>query len=287
MVSLIKNKMKKYFKFILPALLLGALYSFKYKSSGQEDQPTAMAYYHFYHIKDSTQTGRLYSEDFILAFNSQKSVYSSQTRVKQDSTVQAILAAAEAKNSDVVDMGTYLPVTEDDIYVNNGKISIVKNTPQQRYLITEIPDKIDWKIDKETKDLLGYTCQKATGICKGRKYTAWFTTDIPASFGPWKLQGLPGLILEAYDDRHFIKFTCTKLVTQEDLQNVKPINIPADAISTNMKEYEQMKKAQADGFNMFGNDSGITVDKITSNGGNSNTAPRKKFTINYPLELTD
>lgn len=287
MVSLIKIKMKKYFKFILPALLLGALYSFKYKSNEQTDQPTAMAYYHFYHIKDSTQTGRLYSEDFILAFNSQKSVYSSQTRVKQDSTVQAILAAAEAKNSDVVDMGTYLPVTEDDIYVNNGKISIVKNTLQQRYLITEIPDKIDWKIDKETKDLLGYTCQKATGICKGRKYTAWFTTDIPASFGPWKLQGLPGLILEAYDDRHFIKFTCTKLVTQEDLQNVKPINIPADAISTNMKEYEQMKKAQAEGFDMLGNDSGITVDKITSTGGNSNAGPKKKFTINYPLELTD
>lgn len=287
MVSLIKNKMKKYFKFILPALLLGALYSFKYKSNGQTDQPTAIAYYHFYHIKDSTQTGRLYSEDFILAFNTQQSVYISQTRVKQDSTVQAILAAAEAKNSDVVDMGTYLPVTEDDIYIGNGKISVVKNTPQQRYLINEKDDKIDWKIDKETKDLLGYTCQKAIGICKGRKYTAWFTTDIPASFGPWKLQGLPGLILEAYDDRHFIKFTCTKLVTQGNMQNVKSINIPSDAISTNKKEYEQMKKAQADGFNMFGNDSGVVVDKVTSNGGNSNAGPKKKFNINYPLELTD
>lgn len=287
MVSLIKNKMKKYFKFILPALLLGALCSFKYKSNERTDQPTAIAYYNFYHIKDSTQTGRLYSEDFILAFNTRESVYISQTRVKQDSTVQAILAAAEAKNSEVVDMGTYLPVTEEDIYIENGKIAIVKNTPQQRYLITETDDKTDWKIDKETKDLLGYTCQKATGICRGRKYTAWFTTDIPASFGPWKLQGLPGLILEAYDDRHFIKFTCTKLVTQGNLQNVKSINIPSDAISTTKKEYEQMKKAQADGFNMFGNDSGIVVDKVTSNGGNSNAGPKKKFTINYPLELTD
>ncbi|WP_165877920.1 GLPGLI family protein [Pedobacter psychrotolerans] len=279
--------MNSYLKFIIPTIFLGALFSFKYKDTRQKDLPTAIAYYHFYHIKDSTQTGRLYSEDFILAFNTKKSVYSSQTRVKQDSTVQAILAAAEAKNSDVVDMGTYLPVTEDDIYIDNGKISIVKNTPQQRYLITEVSGKIDWKIDKETKDLLGYTCQKATGICKGRKYTAWFTTDIPASFGPWKLQGLPGLILEAYDDRHFIKFTCTKLVTQGNLQTVKSINIPSDAISTTNKEYEQMKKAQADGFNMFGNDSGITVDKITSNGGNTNAGPKKKFTINYPLELTD
>lgn len=129
---------------------------------------------------------------------------------------------------------------------------------------------------------MGYTCQKATGICKGRKYTAWFTTDIPASFGPWKLQGLPGLILEAYDDRHFIKSTCTKLVTQGNLQTVKSITIPSDAISTTNKEYEQMKKAQADGFNLFGNDSGITVNKITSNGGNPNAGAKKNSPLTIP-----
>lgn len=287
MVSFNSNMMNSYLKFILPAIFLGALFSFKYKDTRQKDLPTAIAYYHFYHIKDSTQTGRLHSEDFILMFNPQKSAYSSQTRLKQDSTIQAILAAAEAKNSDVVDMGTYLPVTEDDIFNENGKVSIVKNNRNQSYLIKEVSEKTDWKIDKETKTLLGYTCQKATGICKGRKYTAWFTTDIPAGFGPWKLHGLPGLILEAYDDRHFIKFTCTKLVTEGNFQNSKSINIPADAISTTKKEYEQMKKAEAEGFDMMGNDSGITVDKITSSGGNSNAGPKKKFTINYPLELTD
>ncbi|RZL34670.1 MAG: GLPGLI family protein [Pedobacter sp.] len=264
---------------------MGALFSFKYKDTSPKDSPSTIAYYHFYHIKDSTQTGKLYSEDFILAFNDKKSIYSSQTRIKQDSTVQAILAAAEAKNNDVVDMRTYLPVTEDDIYNENGKLSIVKNTLQQCYLITENPDKIDWKIDSETKDLLGYTCQKATGICKGRKYTAWFTTDIPASFGPWKLNGLPGLVLEAYDDRHFIKFTCTKVVNQGNFQNVKSINIPQDVIKTTAKEYEQMKNAQANGFDMGSFDTGVTVDKVTSVGGNP--GPKRKFTINYPLELTD
>ncbi|WP_231424656.1 GLPGLI family protein [Pedobacter sp. Leaf250] len=277
--------MNSYLKFILPLLFLGALFSFKYKDTSPKDSPSTIAYYHFYHIKDSTQTGKLYSEDFILAFNGKKSIYSSQTRVKQDSTIQAILAAAEAKNSDVVDMGTYLPVTEDDIYNENGKLFIVKNTLQQRYLITENPDKIDWKIDSETKDLLGYTCQKATGVCKGRKYTAWFTTDIPASFGPWKLNGLPGLVLEAYDDRHFIKFTCTKVVNQGNFQNVKSINIPQDVIKTTSKEYEQMKNAQANGFDMGSFDTGIIVDKVTSVGGNP--GPKRKFTVNYPLELTD
>lgn len=287
MVSLIKNKMKKYLKFILPALILSALYSFKNDKTQQPELPTGIGYYHFYHIKDSTQTGKLYSEDFMLAFNAKKSVYSSQTRVKQDSTMQAILAAAEAKNSDVVNMGVILPTTEDDVYNENSKISIIKNTQQQSYLINETTNKIDWKIDSETKTLLGYTCQKATGICKGRKYTAWFTTDIPASFGPWKLHGLPGLILEAYDERHFIKFECTKLVTQGNFKTIKPLNIPTGVISTTKKEYEQMKKAQANGFDMGGFNSGATVDKVTMVGGNPNPVAKKKFTVNYPLELTD
>jgi GLPGLI family protein len=276
--------MKRDFKFILLILILCSLYSFRY---GSHKQPLSVAYYHFYHIKDSTQTGKVYSEDFVLTFNTNNSIYSSQTRVKQDSTMQVILAAAEAKNSNVVDMGAILPTTEDDIYNENGKLSVVKNAQQQSYLINEATEKTDWKIDRETKTLLGYTCQKATGICKGRKYTAWFTTDIPAGFGPWKLQGLPGLILEAYDERHFIKFTCTKLVSQGNFQNVKSVTIPVGVISTTQKEYEQMKKAQADGFDSGSFGSEVTIDKVTMvDGNNGSSSSTKKFTINYPLELT-
>ena len=51
----------------------------------------------------------------------------------------------------------------------------------------------------------------ATSDFRGRHWTAWFATDIPVSDGPWKLGGLPGLILEAYDKGHQYTFTAVRL----------------------------------------------------------------------------
>lgn len=58
----------------------------------------------------------------------------------------------------------------------------------------------DWKIEQETTIILGYNCQKATLHFRGRDFIVYFTSEIPFSDGPWKLSGLPGLILEVKSD---------------------------------------------------------------------------------------
>ena len=45
-----------------------------------------------------------------------------------------------------------------------------------------------------------YECFMATADYHGRKWTAWFAPEIPVSDGPWKLCGLPGIILQAECD---------------------------------------------------------------------------------------
>lgn len=89
-------------------------------------------------------------------------------------------------------------------------LNIIENSLRSRdigfkYVKEKIPQ-IKWIISNESKIIREYKCQKATGNFRGRNYTAWFAVEIPLPYGPWKLNGLPGLILEAYDTNKEVYF---------------------------------------------------------------------------------
>lgn len=60
---------------------------------------------------------------------------------------------------------------------------------------------MEWKLLDEEKSIGAIPCRKAVTWFKGRGYTAWYAPSITIADGPWKLGGLPGLILEAFDDQ--------------------------------------------------------------------------------------
>ncbi|HIR32843.1 MAG TPA: GLPGLI family protein, partial [Candidatus Coprenecus merdigallinarum] len=61
----------------------------------------------------------------------------------------------------------------------------------------------------------GYNCQRATGTFRGREWQVWFTYDIPYNYGPWKLGGLPGLILKAEDSSGTFVWEAVSLIRPE------------------------------------------------------------------------
>lgn len=78
-----------------------------------------------------------------------------------------------------------------------------------------------WSVSPEEKTIMGYQCQRATTTYLGREWIVWFTMELPFNSGPWKLTGLPGLILEAEDvDGHFafIAVSAGKPAPEERLQ---------------------------------------------------------------------
>lgn len=72
------------------------------------------------------------------------------------------------------------------------------------YVFSEDTPTISWELTEEMDSICGYPCIKAHADFCGRKWDAWFTNDIPLSDGPFRFQGLPGLILkmESEDKEH-------------------------------------------------------------------------------------
>lgn len=69
----------------------------------------------------------------------------------------------------------------------------------------------EWIVGDSTKQILGYNCKKAVCDFRGRHWIVWFVEDIPIKEGPWKLNGLPGLILKAYDSKMDYHYTATHI----------------------------------------------------------------------------
>jgi GLPGLI family protein len=77
---------------------------------------------------------------------------------------------------------------------------------QESSVIVDTLPEIEWQLTAETKMVDTLSCQKAIGKFRGRTYTAWYAKQIPIAAGPWKLHGLPGLIVEAEDSLGEVKF---------------------------------------------------------------------------------
>lgn len=102
----------------------------------------------------------------------------------------------------------------------------------------EEEEKPEWKLSTDTLTLLGYRCTRATTQFKGRQWTAWFTPDIPVSEGPWKLCGLPGMILKAEDAEGHYRFEANGI---EQCRNAAPIIFGGkDYESVNRKQYAKV-----------------------------------------------
>ena len=104
------------------------------------------------------------------------------------------------------------------IYKNypEGRMTVTDGLILQDYRYVDSLHAQTWTMGDSTREVLGYTCQQATANFRGRRWTAWFATDIPVSDGPWKLGGLPGLILEAYDEGQQHVFTAVGLERVKD-----------------------------------------------------------------------
>lgn len=100
---------------------------------------------------------------------------------------------------------------EEVLYRFSDRRAIVFNRetdgPAVLWVYEECFPEIDWEISEEASaTILGYPCQQAVGSFGGRIWTVWFTSQVPVVFGPWKLCGLPGLVVLAEESESCYRF---------------------------------------------------------------------------------
>lgn len=107
-----------------------------------------------------------------------------------------------------------------------------KNGSSHSHYYKEPLGEMQWQIGDSTKTILGYDCISAETDYRGRHWTVWFTPDIPVQDGPWKLCGLPGLILEAADSSGQHSFIADGI--ESTSMEMTPVY--------NIKEYEKVSR---------------------------------------------
>jgi len=143
-------------------------------------------------------SGQEIVRDQFLLFNSDESYYLQPVSKRFNSYNDLFTAYSRLES--------FLPIESIYSRIDNFKVfGIGRLQNEVPFYVDDLP-KIEWEIQDSYKEILGYKARLATGFFRGRIYKVWFAAEIPYSLGPWKLRGLPGLILEAEDEDGFFKY---------------------------------------------------------------------------------
>ncbi len=222
-------------KTILISILLSLLFTGLHAQS--DNQTYGKVYYERVLNYDGTPSSRM----FTLLFNSDFAVFYGEKSPPGDGI------SIKESNEDEFDLSFNLSLDRDRFIVLTdfaagrvqSQVATLKDGRQQTFIVNEDIANLNWNIETEYKLIDKMKAQKATCEFRGRKYIAWFSGDIPVKYGPWKLHGLPGLILAVADEKNEVMFHAKsiripldpELVSKEDYQ------FQGDAKEISLKEY--------------------------------------------------
>jgi GLPGLI family protein len=196
--------------------------------------------YDFKYITDTLVRNKIYSEKMILYLNETQSSFLSYSKKIEDSI--ALVMIDSMMNTGVISSQKKANRIQTTIhkYFRNDTFSNVQEYLNKFFLIKTVQKPISWQIKEDKKRINGFLCQRAACFLKGRSYEVWFTNEIPISAGPWKLNGLPGLILEAKDLKSEVVFLCTE-INQINYKN-NYLSLPDLVTFTTQKEFDDLKE---------------------------------------------
>ena len=209
------------------------------------------------HTKMMDMMKKQFQKTFKLTFNKEASLY------KEDESLEKPQAAMGGEFQVVMIGGG----GGSDVLYKNAKdqrYADQKDTMGKIFLVKDDIEKIDWKLEADTKYIGEYQCYKATYTkqvevprtmsfdsnskneaeedndkepeMEERTITAWYTPQISVNNGPAMYQGLPGLILEVHDGK--LTIICSKIVMNPE--DKIEIEEPSKGKEVNQEKYDEI-----------------------------------------------
>ena len=226
--------------------------------------------YEYKFVSDSTNRDDVKTELMNLDTTPKGSKFYSYTSYKSDSLMRVDLEK-QLKANGSINIKTdqrkgVIRYTIAKIYTN-GNIDFRTRIGMDAFRVAE-ERKMTWKILPDKQKIGNWETQKATTEFAGRKWTAWFCSDIPIQDGPYKFSGLPGLVVKLEDDTHSHLYN---LIAIKNLGVLEP-EIYAFQISKEIPlksaEYKKLllehRKDPAKGLRQISMDNGVVLNMANS-----------------------
>jgi GLPGLI family protein len=248
-------------------LIIASLLAFVTAEAQKPDTARMLIHYKFSWVRDTANRTHPYTENMVLYIGQTAGAYRSYDAIVYNAQFKKAWAEAAAASPDGnvrinrTGVGTQVEYYQ---YPNDKRLARKEPLMTNSYLIEEAMPAIGWKISSDTATFGGLHCQKATCHFKGRDYTVWFCPDLPIRIGPWKLNGLPGVIVDARDSKNEVVFKfdgvekavptppqAQPAVAEKDLppilrglnDDMNLIAAPPATIKTTQKEFDRTRGA--------------------------------------------
>ena len=130
-----------------------------------------------------------------------------------------------------------------------GRYTYLNDISSNKMWYEEKLPQMSWEMTGRDTTCCGYACLQAKARVYGREWTVWFAPEIPLSYGPYVLGGLPGLILDAEDADGLFHFTAVGL-EQDPADAAVELARKGEAVKCTRKKYMALReKANGQSFN--------------------------------------
>ena len=191
--------------------------------SAQQVNDTLYSIYYTSAYKVWEDSKKLVEDEKVLEICNHQSRFYATWQDRREEMIDSIVASGD-DHSAIWQVAYPVPYSHYSVYKNypfTGQLTYHDKHPQQ-FIYNEPLEEPVWVILPYDTIIACYSCQKAITYFRGRQWSVWYTREIPLSEGPWKLWGLPGLILQATDSKGDYSFTFTHLKAEADKSFKKP-----------------------------------------------------------------